>query len=172
MSSTITLAYGSEDFHAKKLYYRMKTTSIWCSNHSPPSPPSTSLVCLRCEVSERATHRSSPHGPCEPSARVTGRAQTYATYLPKQDSTLPEAASEQDQHSPHYPHRLPRHSISLLYHHHLDTTVTTWDSRRLPVPHRLCSSLLGVHQRDMTAPLPSTSPFADALSHRTDLPRA
>jgi hypothetical protein len=25
----------------------------------------------RCEVSERATHRSSPHGPCEPSARVT-----------------------------------------------------------------------------------------------------
>jgi hypothetical protein len=27
---------------------------------------------LRCEVSERSTHCSSPHGPCEPSARVTG----------------------------------------------------------------------------------------------------
>jgi hypothetical protein len=46
-------------------------------------------------------HRSSPHGPCEPSARVTGRARTYATDLPKRDSTLPEAASEHDQHSPH-----------------------------------------------------------------------
>jgi hypothetical protein len=27
---------------------------------------------LRCEVSECATHCSSPHGPCKPSARVTG----------------------------------------------------------------------------------------------------
>ncbi|KAJ7800676.1 hypothetical protein B0H14DRAFT_2615945 [Mycena olivaceomarginata] len=26
----------------------------------------------RCEVSERAMHCSSPHGPCEPSARMTG----------------------------------------------------------------------------------------------------
>ncbi|KAJ7789798.1 hypothetical protein B0H14DRAFT_3502526 [Mycena olivaceomarginata] len=39
------------------------------------------LLLLRCEVSERATHRSSPHGPCEPSARVTGRARTHATDL-------------------------------------------------------------------------------------------
>ncbi|KAJ7733379.1 hypothetical protein B0H14DRAFT_3517389 [Mycena olivaceomarginata] len=52
-------------------------------------------------VSERATHRSSPHGPCEPSARVMGRARTYATDLPKWDSTLPEAASERDHRSPH-----------------------------------------------------------------------
>jgi hypothetical protein len=58
-------------------------------------------LCGRCEVSERATHRSSPHGPCEPSARVTGRARTYATDLPKWDSTLPEAASERDHRSPH-----------------------------------------------------------------------
>jgi hypothetical protein len=53
-----------------------------------------------CEVSEHATHRSSPHGPCEPSARVTGRARTYATDVPKRDSTLLEAASELDQCSP------------------------------------------------------------------------
>jgi hypothetical protein len=56
---------------------------------------------MRCEVSERATHSSSPHGPCEPSARVTGRARTYTMDLPKWDSTLPEAASERDQRSPH-----------------------------------------------------------------------
>jgi hypothetical protein len=62
----------------------------------------------RCEVSERAMHRLSPHGPCEPSARVMGRARTYATDLPKRDSMLPEAASERDQHSPHHPHHLPR----------------------------------------------------------------
>ncbi|KAJ7301633.1 hypothetical protein DFH08DRAFT_978570 [Mycena albidolilacea] len=55
----------------------------------------------RCEVSEHATHRSSPHGPCEPSARVTGRARTYATDLPEWDFMLPEAASERDHRSPH-----------------------------------------------------------------------
>jgi hypothetical protein len=56
---------------------------------------------MRCEVSERAMHHSLPHGPCEPSARLTGRAWTYTTDLPKRDSRLPEAASERDQHSPH-----------------------------------------------------------------------
>ncbi|KAJ7747883.1 hypothetical protein B0H14DRAFT_3513953 [Mycena olivaceomarginata] len=45
--------------------------------------------------------RSSPHSPCEPSARVTGRARTYAMDLPKWDSTLLEAASERDHCSPH-----------------------------------------------------------------------
>ncbi|KAJ7819996.1 hypothetical protein B0H14DRAFT_3472629 [Mycena olivaceomarginata] len=34
----------------------------------------------RCEVSERATHRSSPHGPCEPSARKQ---------LPSETNVLP-----------------------------------------------------------------------------------
>jgi hypothetical protein len=77
----------------------------------------------RCEGSKRVTHCSLPHGPCEPSAQVTGRAQTYVTDLPKRDSTLPEAASERDQCSPHHPHRLPCHSTSLLYHHHLETTI-------------------------------------------------
>jgi hypothetical protein len=77
----------------------------------------------RCEVSERATHHSLPHGPCEPSARATGRARMYATDLPKRDSTLLEAASERDQCSPHHPHCLRHHSTSLLYHRHLDTTV-------------------------------------------------
>jgi hypothetical protein len=33
---------------------------------------------------------------------MTERAWTYTTDLPKWDSTLPEAASERDQHSPHY----------------------------------------------------------------------
>jgi hypothetical protein len=47
-------------------------------------------------------HRSSPHGPCEPSAGVTGQAWTHAADLPKRDSTLPEAASERDQCSPHH----------------------------------------------------------------------
>jgi hypothetical protein len=36
----------------------------------PQSQPPSSKAC--CEVSERAMHRSSPHGPCKPSARVTG----------------------------------------------------------------------------------------------------
>ncbi|KAJ7809288.1 hypothetical protein B0H14DRAFT_3481579 [Mycena olivaceomarginata] len=139
----------------------------------------------RCEVSERAMHRSSPHGPFEPSTQVTGRARTYATDLPKRDSTLPEAASERDQRSPHHLHRLPRHLTSLLYHRHLDTTVPhdpglstpshkhdISNNPALPIPHRLRSSSLGVHQQDTTAPLSSTFPFADTLSHRMDLPRA
>jgi hypothetical protein len=67
----------------------------------PSMPEVPDQLSLRCEVSERATHRSSLPGPCEPSARVTGRAQTYATDLPKRDSTLPEAASKRDQRSPH-----------------------------------------------------------------------
>jgi hypothetical protein len=82
-----------------------------------------SAMSMWCEVSECATHRSSPHSPCEPSARLTGRARTYATDLPKRDSTSPEAASERDQCFPHHPHRLPRHLTSLLYHRHQDTTV-------------------------------------------------
>jgi hypothetical protein len=141
--------------------------------------------CWRCEVSKRAMHRSSPHGPCELSARVTGRARTYAMDLPKRDSTVPEAASERDQHSPHHPHRLPRHSTLLLYYRHLDTTIphdpglSTPSHKHdisnnpvLPIPRRLCSSLLSIHQQDMTTPLSFTFPFADALSHRMDLPHA
>jgi hypothetical protein len=77
-----------------------------------------------CEVSERATHCSSPHGPCKPSAQVTGRARTYTMDLPKWVSTLPEAASKRDQHSPHHPHHLPRHQSSFLHYHHPDTTHT------------------------------------------------
>jgi hypothetical protein len=65
--------------------------------------PRIALRCqrARCEVSERAMHHLSPHGPCEPSTRLTGRARTYTTDLPKWDSTLPEAASERDHRSPH-----------------------------------------------------------------------
>ncbi|KAJ7326167.1 hypothetical protein DFH08DRAFT_710798, partial [Mycena albidolilacea] len=44
--------------------------------------PKFSQVPIHYEVSEHATHRSSPHGPCGPSARVTGRAGTYTTDLP------------------------------------------------------------------------------------------
>ncbi|KAJ7820010.1 hypothetical protein B0H14DRAFT_3472646 [Mycena olivaceomarginata] len=115
--------------------------------------------------SERATHRSSPHGPCEPSARVTGRARTYTTDLPKRDSTLPEAASERDQRSP------PPSALSPLP---FDLTPApsspgydrsprsgTLDVQRnisknpvLPIPHGLRSSLLGVQQQDTTGPLP------------------
>jgi hypothetical protein len=69
-----------------------------------PAPVFTSIFMripsVRCEVSKHATHRSSPHGTCKPSAQVTGRARTYATDLPKWDSMLPEAASEWDQRSP------------------------------------------------------------------------
>jgi hypothetical protein len=84
---------------------------------------------MRCEVSERATHRSSPHGPCEPSTRVTGRARTYTTDLPKWDSTLPEAASERDHRSPHIrivspPFRLAPAPSS----HGYDLYATTYDA--------------------------------------------
>jgi hypothetical protein len=65
------------------------------------SPDLFYVPTARCEVSERAAHCSSPHGPCEPSARLTGQVRTYATDHPKRVSTLLEAASERDQRSPH-----------------------------------------------------------------------
>jgi hypothetical protein len=90
-------------------------------------------------------HRSSPHGPCEPSARLTGRAQTYVTDLPKRDSMLPEAASERDQHSPHI--RVISPTIRAC-----SCTIVTWMQpypkdpelstpsydATLPIPHGLC----------------------------------
>jgi hypothetical protein len=48
----------------------------------------------------------------------------YATDLPKWVSTLPKAAFERDQGSPHYPHCLPRHESLLLHYRHPDTTRT------------------------------------------------
>ena len=137
----------------------------------------------RCEVSERATHRSSPHGPCEPSARVTGRARTYATDLPKWDSMLPEAASERDHRSPHIHIVSPAILGSLLHPCHTDTTRTPrpTGSRRFPTmqrtgaPHTTRTSLLGIHQQYDQSPgaynLPSFL-FSDALLHQTDLPHA
>jgi hypothetical protein len=118
-----------------------------------------------CEVSEHATHRSSPHGPWEPSARVTGRARTYATDLPKLDSTLPEAASERDQCSPHHLHRLPCYSTSLLHYCHPDMTVPhnpglstpsyNATSTRTGAPHTTRTAFVATQcPQDMTSPLP------------------
>jgi hypothetical protein len=103
-------------------------------------------VCVRgsrvhitcCEVSEPATHHLSPHGPCKPPARVTGRARTYAMNLPKWDSTLPEAASKRDQCSPHHPHCLPAirpRSCTLVTRTRPFPTI--WDSQCLPTTRHL-----------------------------------
>jgi hypothetical protein len=122
-----------------------------------PSASHTAACPSRCEVSERAMHRSLPHGPCKPSARVTGRVRTYMTDLPKQDSTLPESASERDQRSPHI------RIISPAIRARTCTIVTRigpvhHDPRVLDLrrdllhptnrrSHGLRSSLLGVHQQ-------------------------
>ncbi|KAJ7798499.1 hypothetical protein B0H14DRAFT_3492477 [Mycena olivaceomarginata] len=45
--------------------------------------------CLRYEVSERATHCSSPHGPCVPSARVTDELGPRPTLSPFPKRPLP-----------------------------------------------------------------------------------
>jgi hypothetical protein len=108
-------------------------------------------VVIRCEVSERATHRSSPHGPCKPTAQLTGQAQTYTMDLPKQDSMLPEAASERDQCSPHI------HTVSPAIRARSCTIAT----QMRPVPHdpelstpsydatlRICTS----NERDRCSP--------------------
>jgi hypothetical protein len=47
---------------------------------------------MQCEVSEHATHHSSPHGPCRPSSHMMEQAWMYTTDLPNQESMLPEAA--------------------------------------------------------------------------------
>jgi hypothetical protein len=148
--------------------------------------PGNCGLCKRCEVSEHATHRSSPHGPCEPSARVTGWAQTYATDLPKRDSTLAEAASERDQHSLHH------HIISPAIRPR-SCTVVTWiqpfphdprlstPSYNATSPRTWCSAQTAsittqCLEQGMTGPLPwrvaPLFPFLDDLSHRMDLPRA
>jgi hypothetical protein len=120
---------------------------------------------VRCEVSEHATHCSSPHGPCKSSARITGRARTYATDLPKQDSMLPEAASERDQRSPHQlspPSASSPSPVSLAIRAHSSTgydpypTIGTLDAFLrcnplcLPILHGLCSSLPSIQQQDTT----------------------
>jgi hypothetical protein len=144
---------------------------------------------LWCEVSKRATHRLSPHGPCEPSTRLTGRARTYTTDLPKRDSTLPEAASERDQHSPHHLHRLPCHfelapaPSSPGYNHSPQSGTLNPYLRRQPSvyasPTNKTGALRIVHAQrpliyDQSPPVAHVDDlaFPDNLSHRTDLPRA
>jgi hypothetical protein len=140
--------------------------SMSCSTR-PASRPVRS--CSHCEVSERATHRSSPHGPCEPSARVMGRARTrwiflngilcYRKQLPNETTALPTSAS-----SP-----LPFRLTSAPSSHGYDPYATTYDAT-------FCIQRTGapvdcIRRYSATTNLPSF-PFSDALPHRTDLPRA
>jgi hypothetical protein len=137
---------------------------------------------LRCEVSKRAMHRSSPHGPCEPSARLMGQARTYATDLPKWVSTLPEVALNETYTLPTIrivspairarsctivtPTCTPQSGFSMPPY---DTTLCIHVSNEpaLLIPHRLHSSLLGIQQQDTTGPLPqhdgwtTSCPFPD-----------
>jgi hypothetical protein len=46
----------------------------------------------RCEVSECATHRLSPHGPCRPFSHTMEQAWAYTMDLPNRESTLPDTA--------------------------------------------------------------------------------
>ncbi|KAJ7810763.1 hypothetical protein B0H14DRAFT_3480298 [Mycena olivaceomarginata] len=69
-------------------------------------------IIMRCEVSERATHRLSPHGPCEPSAR-----------LPSETNVLPTICIV-----------FPAIRPLLLYHRHLDTTIPHDQGLSTPSP--------------------------------------
>jgi hypothetical protein len=141
----------------------------------------TSLILMcttRCEVSEHATHRSAPHGPCEPSARVTGQARTYTTDLPKWDSTLPEAASERDHRSPHIRIAFWARSCTIITRirpvRH-DPRVLDYDvSFCIGAPRTARTALVATrrpptgYDRWCLDDVPSF-PFSDALPHRTDL---
>ncbi|KAJ7790242.1 hypothetical protein B0H14DRAFT_3501917 [Mycena olivaceomarginata] len=148
-----------------------------------PSPPDG--VLLRCEVSERAMHCSSPHGPCEPSARMTdelGRTRRifhngilrYRKQLPSETNALPISQTPSCLSNSLPRHRQQGTMVLRLYSHLLPTTQGLYtsptvetdalldmdDTQRVADP--FCSRFRTTSRAGRTLPVPDADPADEA----------
>ncbi|KAJ7709144.1 hypothetical protein B0H14DRAFT_3525300 [Mycena olivaceomarginata] len=138
---------------------------------------------LRCEVSERAMHCSSPHGPCEPSARMTdelGRTRRifhngilrYRKQLPSETNALPISQTPSSLSN-----SLPRHRARPYTHlrRSRPTLSSTWTirfsdtpryDRSPPVAERVadpfCCRFHTTSRAGRTLPVPDADPADEA----------